>query len=94
MKVIVPPTVCELSISTGTFFENYDVINREALYVRTYSTVRKQTKRKEKHLMETTIWMSSILMSTVLLQTYKRKINKTDPRIERLHSPRYLMLGL
>ena len=45
---------CELSISSGTFFENYDVTQRKLLKVGTYSNVRKQIKQKVNNIVETT----------------------------------------
>ena len=43
-KRIVPPTECELSFSTGTFRNNFDVIDRKIKPPLTYSTVRKWPK--------------------------------------------------
>ena len=53
-KRIVPPIECELSFSTGTFLNNYDVIGRELKMLATCSTVGKREKWEDNTLVETT----------------------------------------
>ena len=48
MKVLVPPTECECSFSSGTFSKNNDVTMRKLYYLVTYSTGRKPAKKKVK----------------------------------------------
>ena len=54
MKIIAPPIGSELSISTGTFLNNYDVRvgNLKLLLIR--STVQKRQKLEENNIVETT----------------------------------------
>ena len=54
MKVLTPPTECERSISSGTFFENYDVTNRKLLMLEHTPLYENEQKRKENNLVETT----------------------------------------
>ena len=49
MKVIAPPTECELSISSGTIFENYDVINRK-LYLLEYTPLYENKQKEKKNI--------------------------------------------
>ena len=60
MKVLVPPTECECSFSSGTFSKNNDVTMRKLFNLVTYSTGWKRAKKKGKHLMETTKWFISV----------------------------------
>ena len=53
-KRIVPPIERVLSFSTGTFLNNYDVIDRKLKPFVTYSTVQKWEKLKENTIVETT----------------------------------------
>ena len=53
-KIIVPPIESELSFSTGTFLNNYDVINRKLQPLLIYSTVGKRAKRMPDPIVETT----------------------------------------
>ena len=66
MKVLAPPTECELSISSGTFFENYDITNRK-LYMSEHTPLyENEQKRKENNIVETTnakIWFKSLTKS-------------------------------
>ena len=53
MSVVAPPIECELSVSVGTFLNNYDIIrshNRKLLLIGTYSIVGKQTKWEENNV--------------------------------------------
>ena len=45
---------CELSFSTGTFLNNYDVMDRSLKPLVIYSTVGKREKREENAIVETT----------------------------------------
>ena len=54
MKVLAPPTKCERFISSGTFFENYDITNRK-LYMSEHTPLyENEEKRKENNIVETT----------------------------------------
>ena len=48
MKVLVPPTECECSISSGPFLENDDVTKRKLSPFETYSIGHKRAKKKGK----------------------------------------------
>ena len=54
MRIIAPPIESELSISTGTFLNNYDVIVRKLKLLLIRSTVQKWQKLKENNIVETT----------------------------------------
>ena len=53
-KRIVPPIECELSFSTGTFLNNYDVLDRNLKPLVIGSTVGKRAKCEENTIVETT----------------------------------------
>ena len=50
MKVLVPPTECDCSISSGPFLENDDYTERNLSPFETYSIGHKQAKKKGKTL--------------------------------------------
>ena len=54
MKIKAPPKENELSFSTGTFLNNYDVINRKVETVVIGSTVEKEQKTTSDTIVETT----------------------------------------
>ena len=51
---LAPPIESELSLSTGTFLINYDVINRKPELLLIHSTVGKRAKRIPDATVETT----------------------------------------
>ena len=54
MRIIAPPIGSELSISTGTFLNNYDVRDRKLKLLLIRSTVQKRQKLEENNIVETT----------------------------------------
>ena len=55
MKVVAPPIEGELSFSIGTFFKNYDDINRKTTRKQHTQQYEKETKRLENNILETTL---------------------------------------
>ena len=53
-KIIVPPVESELFFLTGTFLNNYDVIERKLQPLLIHSTVGKRAKRMPNTIVETT----------------------------------------
>ena len=53
-KIIAPPIGRELSFSTGTFFDNYDVKDRKLQPLIIRSTVENRAKRTPDIIVETT----------------------------------------
>ena len=65
MKRIAPSIECELSFSTGTFLNNYDVIDRKLKPLVTFSTVGKWKKWKKDTIVMTTISTIKLVGLTV-----------------------------
>ena len=51
---IAPPIKSELSFSTGTFLNNYDIIERKLQSLLIHLTVEKRAKRMPNNIVETT----------------------------------------
>ena len=60
MTIIAPPIESELSISTGTFLNNYDVRDRKLKFLLTCSIVGKPEK-----------WMANTIVETTKIGDYQ-----------------------